>query len=90
MAVTCEPQTRQITVDGKSSMAIPASLEVAWKAAERPAKDAPAVGEALFVFNPDGGARGGSLAVLRGGMGVVFRVNWLFGTIEQAAIAASA
>lgn len=90
VVVTYEPQTRQITVDGKSSMAIPASLEVAWKAAERPAKDAPAVGEALFVFNPDGGARGGSLAVLRGGMGVVFRVNWLFGTIEQAAIAASA
>lgn len=89
VAVTYAPQTRQLTVDGKPSMVIPASLEVEWKAAERPTKGAPAVGEALFVFNPDGGARGGRLAVLRGGVGVVFRVNWLFGTIEQAAIAAS-
>ena len=59
-----------------------------WDAAERRPKDASGAGEILFVFNADGGARGGRLAVLRGGQGVVFHVNWLFGTVEQATVVA--
>lgn len=86
--VTYEPLTRQLRVDGQSPMDIPAPLEVEWEAAERLPRDASLAGEPLFVFNANGGARGGRLAVLRAGRGVAFRVNWLFGTIEQAAAVA--
>ena len=88
VAVTYDPSTRQLKVDGHSPMDFPAPLAVEWDAAERRPKDASGAGEILFVFNADGGARGGRLAVLRGGQGVVFRVNWLFGTVEQATVVA--
>ena len=88
MAVTYDPSTRLLKVDGHSPMDFPAQLAVEWDAAERRPKDASGAGEVLFVFNADGGARGGRLAVLRGGQGVVFHVNWLFGTVEQATVVA--
>lgn len=91
VTVTYLPDARQLAVDGKAAVEVPASLEVQWEAIQRSpraAKEAAAdgaSGESIFVFNADGGARGGRLAVLRGGRGVAFRVNWLLGTVEQAA-----
>lgn len=87
VVVAYRPEMRQIVVDGRLSIEIPESLLVQWEPAERRSKDAPMAGEPVFIFNADGGARGGRLAVLRGQHGVVFRVNWLLGTIEQAAVA---
>lgn len=46
--------------------------------------------EPIFVFSPDGYARGGELAVLRAGRGVQFGVNWLLGTIESATVTGGA
>lgn len=85
LAVTYQPQTRQIIVDGRPPIQIPDPLRVEWDAVKRSSKEAPAPGETIFIFNADGGAQGGRLAVLRGEQGVVFRVNWLLGTLEQAA-----
>lgn len=85
------PDLRQLAVDGRAAVEVPAPLDVQWEAIQRgprAAKEAAAgaaSGEPIFVFNADGGARGGRLAVLRGGRGVAFRVNWLLGTVEQAA-----
>lgn len=86
VTVTYQPGSRRLAVDGRGSLDLPESLMVQWEAIERnprSGKDAAASGEPIFVFNADGGARGGKLAVLRGGRGVTFRVNWLLGTVEQ-------
>lgn len=88
IAVIYQPEARKLVVDGQLSLSLPAALQVQWTAAERNPKAAPTEGEQIFVFNADGGARGGSLAVMRGGQGVLFRVNWLLGTVEQALAAA--
>lgn len=85
VAVTYQPEVRKLTIDERLYLDIPASLLVQWEAAERGNQVvAGAAGTVIFVFNADGGARGGRLAVLRGGQGVTFRVNWLLGTVEQA------
>src|SRR3989344_5545518 len=79
---------RSVTVTYQSDIR---RLVVQWEAIERNSrtgKTATAVGEPIFVFNSDCGARGGRLAVLRGGQGVSFRVNWLLGTVEQSMVAA--
>ncbi|KRD16504.1 type II secretion system protein GspH [Acidovorax sp. Root267] len=86
VTVTYQPGIRKLVVDGRESLGVPESLVVQWEAIERnprSGKGAAAAGEPIFVFNSDGGARGGRLAVLRGGQGVTFRVNWLLGTVEQ-------
>lgn len=83
--VTYQPVERQLVIDGHPQLQIPESVGIEWDAAAHPPKNATNVGELIFVFNSDGGARGGALSVERGGRGVVFRVNWLFGSIEQAA-----
>jgi general secretion pathway protein H len=93
VAVAYQPEARQLLVDGQASLEIPASVSVQWQAIERnprsrEAAGAAATGQLVFVFNSDGGARGGRLAVLRGGQGVNFRVNWLLGTVEQTAAVA--
>lgn len=88
VAVTYQPEIRKLLIDGRLYLDIPATLLVQWDAIERSTKAASGPGVPLFVFNADGGARGGRLAVLRGGNGVVFRVNWLLGTVEQAAAVA--
>ncbi len=88
VAVSYQPEARKIVIDGRVYLDIPASLGVQWDATDRNTKLASDVGMPIFVFNPDGGARGGHLTVSRGGQGVVFRVNWLLGTIEQAAAVA--
>lgn len=83
IAVTYQSEIRRLVVEGGGHLNIPPSLGVQWDVAERNAKTPTGAGMPIFVFNADGGARGGRLAVLRGGQGVVFRVNWLLGTIEQ-------
>lgn len=89
VVVTYQPEARKLLVDGRLYLDIPASLGVQWDVIKRSAgSDA---GLPIFVFNADGGARGGRLVVSRGGRGVVFRVNWLMGAIEQTtAVAATA
>lgn len=84
ITVVYQSETRQLIVDGRPQIDIPASLQVSWESVERRPKNDAAAGELIFVFNADGGARGGKFSVSRGGQGVVFRVNWLLGTIEQA------
>ena len=86
VAVTYQPEERSLLVDGKASVVMPAAVAVEWKAMESPVTGIAAPGELLFVFNADGGARGGRLAVMRGGHGLAFGVNWLLGTIEQAVV----
>lgn len=91
ITVTYEPGSRRLVVDGAPSVQVPEPLVVQWNALERNPRSrtaASAAGQPVFVFNSDGGARGGRFAVMRGGQGVVFRVNWLFGTVEQAAAVA--
>jgi len=83
--VTYQPVERQLLIDGHPQLQIPESVVIDWEAAAHPPKNATNVGELIFAFNSDGGARGGALTVERGGRGVVFRVNWLLGSIEQAA-----
>ncbi|WP_255594473.1 GspH/FimT family pseudopilin [Acidovorax sp. sif1233] len=87
VTVTYQPEIRRLVVDGRLTLDVPGPLLVQWEAIERNPKStkaAAAAGEPIFVFSADGGARGGRLAVLRGGQGVTFRVNWLLGTVEQA------
>ena len=89
VTVTYEPQTRQLLVQGQPPLVIPQSLEVKWTPLPRDPKAPPALGEPVFVFNADGGAQGGQWAVLRSGRGVMFRVSWLLGTVEQVGVAGS-
>jgi len=92
VTVSYEPGSRQLLVDGAPALQVPEPLSVQWQAVERGARarqNAPeAAGQPIFVFNADGGARGGRIAVLRGALGTAFHVNWLFGTLEQTAAAA--
>jgi len=88
VAVTYQPQSQQLTVDGRLHVNIPPSLLVQWEPIQQHAKSTQEAGELIFVFNAEGGARSGKLAVLRGGQGVAFRVNWLLGSIEQTVAAA--
>lgn len=84
VTVAFEPNARQLGVEGGAHVAFPESLQVVWKPLVRSPGAAPATGEALFIFNAEGSAQGGSLGLLRSGQGVQFRVNWLLGTVEQA------
>ena len=87
------PETRSLIVDGQSHLQLPDSVEVHWQPAAHSA--AMPAGKALqghppiFVFNANGGARGGVFSVLRGGVGTAFQVNWLLGTVEQSPVASS-
>lgn len=89
VTVSYQAEGRALVVDGKTSLTVPESVSVQWSALARPPQPASGAanqaGAVVFVFNSDGGARGGWLAVQRGGQGITFRVNWLFGTVEQAA-----
>lgn len=88
IGVAYDVNGRQVVVDGKPVLEIPPALMVRWVALN-PQKKAPdGAGEPVFVFNADGGARGGSLAVYRAGVGVAFGVNWLLGTVQQTVAAA--
>jgi len=81
VTVTYDPQTRQLAVDGGVPLTLPASIQIAWQALH-PEDAAPA--QPLFVFQANGGAVGGRLAVSRAnGQEVVFQVHWLLGMVEQ-------
>ena len=89
VVVTYQPEVRKLLIDGRLYLDIPSALQVQCDALERGSTGVTSgMGVPVFVFNLDGGARGGRLAVLRGGQGVAFRVNWLLGTVEQAAAVA--
>ena len=85
--VSYVPQTRQLKAGDAILLEAPESVTVQWQALRSTrATGAPAGAEPIFVFNPEGGARGGMVAVSRAGRGVEFRVNWLLGTIEQSVV----
>ena len=89
VVVTYQPEVRKLLIDGRLYLDIPSALQVQCDALERGSTGVTSgMGVPVFVFNLDGGARGGRLAVLRGGQGVAFRGNWLLGTVEQAAAVA--
>lgn len=88
VAVRYQPGSRQLSAEGRGAVTLPEGLDIVWQAPELrlpPGQEAP-----LFVFDPDGGALGGALQVSRGAGGVVFRVNWLLGTVEQSSVGAGA
>lgn len=89
VAVSYQPDARRLLVGEKRFLEIPASLAVKWDVAERSPSTRPGAADPIFVFNADGGARGGRLIVLRGAQGAEFRVNWLLGTVEQIPVAAA-
>ena len=86
VVVAYEPQARQLIVDGRLRLDIPPSVQVNWEPVRLRGNAGSAAGQPVFVFNADGGASGGRLAISReGGQGVAFQVNWLLGTVEQTA-----
>lgn len=87
--VTFDPASRRLIADGQWQIGFPETLQIKWSAMERGVGAAPSQDVTLFLFNTDGGAQGGSLSVLRAGHGVMFRVNWLLGSIEQTVASAS-
>lgn len=87
VVVSYQAEMRHLVVDGKTPVTVPESVVVQWSALVRPPQSASIPsqpGAVLFVFNSDGGARGGWLAIQRGAQGITFKVNWLLGTVEQA------
>jgi len=87
VSVTYLPDARRLAVDGKLFLDLHEAVNIQWEAMRgdgRSGKSVVPAGELLFIFNPDGGARGGRISVLRGSSGVAFRVNWLLGTVEQS------
>ena len=82
VVVSYEPQARQLTIDGQHPVRVPDAVGVSWNAVEQ--QQPGQTGQIIFVFNADGGARGGLLTISRAAQGTTFRVNWLLGTVEQA------
>lgn len=83
VVVSYQPGERELTIDGQQPLRLPDGVDVTWEAVDLPQLAQP--GQGIFVFNADGGARGGVFTVSRSGQGISFRVNWLLGTVEQAA-----
>lgn len=88
IAVSYQSEVRRVLVDGRSVVEIPQALGVHWDALDHSPKPVSGPGELIFIFNADGGARGGRLSVFRAEKGVTFGVNWLLGTVEQASAVA--
>lgn len=74
------PRARQLQT-ANTTVQIPDTVDVRWQALDAADGGAAPV---VFVFDPEGGARGGHFAVLRAGRGVLFEVNWLLGRVEQS------
>ena len=90
VVVSYQPQLHRLSAGDLTLVELPPALEVRWQRVD----GAPGVGvsgvEPIFVFNPDGFARGGQLAVMRAGRGVQFGVNWLLGTVESSVVTGGA
>ena len=90
VVVTYEPQRRRLSAGAITLVDLPPGVDVRWKRVD----GAPGPGvsgvEPLFIFSPDGFARGGQFEVLRAGRGVQFGVNWLLGTVESATVTGGA
>ncbi|MCK9516526.1 MAG: prepilin-type N-terminal cleavage/methylation domain-containing protein [Ottowia sp.] len=78
------PRQRQLQA-GDATLRIPDALDVRWQALDATQGNADAA-PVIFLFDPDGGARGGRFAVLRAGRGVSFQVNWLLGRVQQSTV----
>ena len=90
VVVTYQPQLHRLRAGEETLVELPPALDGRWQRVD----GAPGVGvsgvEPIFVFSPDGFARGGQLMVMRSGRGVQFGVNWLLGTVESAAVTGGA
>ena len=90
VVVNYQPQLHRLSAGDITLVDLPPALEISWKRVD----GAPGPGvsgvEPIFVFSPDGFARGGQFAVMRAGRGVQFGVNWLLGTIESATVTGGA
>ena len=90
VVVTYQPQLHRLSAGDLTLVDLPPALEVRWtRVAGAPGAGISGV-EPIFVFSPDGYARGGELAVLRAGRGVQFGVNWLLGTVESSTVTGGA
>jgi len=90
VVVTYQPQLHRLSAGELTLVDLPPALEVRWtRVAGAPGAGTSGV-EPIFVFSPDGYARGGELAVLRAGRGVQFGVNWLLGTVESSTVTGGA
>ncbi|HQQ70564.1 MAG TPA: GspH/FimT family pseudopilin, partial [Alicycliphilus sp.] len=69
VVVSYAPEARRLSVDGQPALDIPASLGVQWQAVTQAPNEPAAAGEPVFVFNTEGGARGGQITVSRGAQG---------------------
>lgn len=81
--VSYQPQTRQLRVAGQPVLELPQAVELDWQPLAAGPRLVPDGSTPIFLFNADGGARGGPLVVSRAGRGVRFQVNWLLGLVEQ-------
>lgn len=87
VVLSYQPQARTLQVGQLEPLVLPESVTVRWQALQSVhLKEAVPPGEPIFLFNADGSARGGEFAIGRGGRGVLFQVNWLLGTVEQATV----
>lgn len=84
VVVSYLPQTRQLAIDGQAVLDIAPALEFTYTPMPAASADRAAVGEPIFSFNADGRARGGQLALAGGARVVLFRINWLLGTVQLA------
>lgn len=73
--VTFEPEARILSFGNgpRQRVVLPAFVQLRL----------PAEADPLFVFRADGTAYGGFFTILYGSAGVVFRLNWALGYVEQ-------
>lgn len=90
VVVTYQPQLHRLSAGEITLVELPTALQVRWQRVDGAPGASVSGVEPIFVFNPDGFARGGQLAVMRAGRGVAFGVNWLLGTVESAVVTGGA
>lgn len=81
--VAYQPRTRQLRVAGHSVLELPPTVELDWTPLAAGSGQTGDGSEPVFLFDADGGVRGGPLVVSRAGRGTRFQVNWLLGLVEQ-------
>ena len=86
VAVRYSPSARALQVDGQAPLQFADTVDVQWQPLPSDAQAGGSDAAVIFMFNADGGARGGALAVLRGEQGRAFGVNRLLGTVVQSPV----